>query len=272
MGEFEGGDEAGLLVQAAEVTDKVDNGILFLEGFIGQGVIEVIESLFDLVGIVGADMFVISIVQQLQDGVRIGAEFLHIHSSVLLVVGGEVKTGVGAEFLELDLGFEAVLGFHDYVYQFVPVVVPLFDASEVSGAALIVDDEWHNIVAQAFLKEDQSANTAIAVFKGEYLLETDVEVQNVIALDIGLFFVVGDQFCQTGTDLVRVQELAVTGTGCDCPVLAGAHLLPILVHCAGHQNLVKLADELLGQRFHHVVKDVVHAMDMVQNLDDVRHL
>ena len=40
MGEFEGGDEAGLLVQAAEVTDKVDNGVLFLEGFIGQGVIK----------------------------------------------------------------------------------------------------------------------------------------------------------------------------------------------------------------------------------------
>ena len=43
MGEFEGGDEAGLLVQAAEVTDKVDDGILFLEGFIGQGVIEVVD-------------------------------------------------------------------------------------------------------------------------------------------------------------------------------------------------------------------------------------
>ena len=38
MGEFEGGNEAGLLVQAAEDTDKVDDGVLFLEGFIGQGV------------------------------------------------------------------------------------------------------------------------------------------------------------------------------------------------------------------------------------------
>ena len=79
MGEFEGDDKAGLLVQAAEVTDKVDDGVLFLEGFIGQGVVEVIEGLFDFVRIIGADMFVISIVQQLQDGVRIGAEFLHIH-------------------------------------------------------------------------------------------------------------------------------------------------------------------------------------------------
>ncbi len=51
MGEFEGGDEAGLLVQAAEVTDQIDDDILFLEDFIGQGVIEVIEGLFDLVGV-----------------------------------------------------------------------------------------------------------------------------------------------------------------------------------------------------------------------------
>ena len=126
MGEFEGSDEAGLLVQAAEVTDKVDDGVLFLKGFIGQGVIEVVKSLFDLVGIVGANVFVISIVQQLQYGIRIGAEFLHIHGSVLLVVGREVQTAVGVELLEFDLGFEAILGFHHHVYQFVPVGVPFF--------------------------------------------------------------------------------------------------------------------------------------------------
>ena len=51
VGEFEGGDEAGLLVQAAEITGQVDDGVLFLEGFIGQGIIEVIEGLFDLVGV-----------------------------------------------------------------------------------------------------------------------------------------------------------------------------------------------------------------------------
>ena len=70
-------------------------------------------------------------------------------------------------------------------------------------------------------------------------------------------------------DLVRVQELAIPGTGCDGSVLTGAHLLPILVNSAGHQEVVELADKLLGQRFHHVVKDIVHAMDMVQHLDHV---
>ena len=88
MGEFEGDDEAGLLMQAAEVTGQVDNGVYFFEGLIGQGAIEVVEGLFDLVGIVGAHMLVIGIVQQFQDCIRIRAEFLHFHSSVLLVVCG----------------------------------------------------------------------------------------------------------------------------------------------------------------------------------------
>ena len=37
MGEFKGGDKAGLLVQAEEVTDKIDDGVLFLKGFAGWG-------------------------------------------------------------------------------------------------------------------------------------------------------------------------------------------------------------------------------------------
>ena len=73
MGEFEGGDEARLLVQAAEVADQIYNGVLLLKGFIGQGVIEVVKCLFDLVGVVGAHVLVIGIVQQFQDSVSIGA-------------------------------------------------------------------------------------------------------------------------------------------------------------------------------------------------------
>ena len=88
---------------------------------------------------------------------------------------------MGVEFLELDLGFEAVLGFHYHVHQFVPVNLPFLDATEVTGAAFIVDDEGHHIVAQAFLKEDQSTHTTVAVLEGEDLLEPDVEIQDMIS-------------------------------------------------------------------------------------------
>ena len=78
--------------------------------------------------------------------------FLHIHSSVLRVVCRQVQTGVGVELLEFDLGFEAVLGFHHHVHQFVPVGVSFLDTTEITGAAFVVYDEGHDIVAQAFLE------------------------------------------------------------------------------------------------------------------------
>lgn len=46
---------------------------------------------------------------------------------------------MGVEFLEFDLGFEAVLGFHDYIHQFVAVIVPFLDSPEVAAAAFAVD-------------------------------------------------------------------------------------------------------------------------------------
>ena len=96
-----------------------------------------------------------------------------------------------------------------------------------------------------------------------------MKIQDMISLDVGLLFIAGDQFCQTGMDFVRVQELAIPGPGCDGAVLAGAHLLFVLVYGASHQEVMELADKLLGQGFHHVVKDTVHAMDVVQHLDHI---
>ena len=66
MGEFEAEaeavDEAGLLVEATEVADHVDDFVFLLESFTGHRVVEFIKCLFDLIGIVGTDMFVIGIV------------------------------------------------------------------------------------------------------------------------------------------------------------------------------------------------------------------
>lgn len=85
VGEFEGGDEAGLLVQAAEVTDQIDNDILFLEGFIGQGVIEVVKGLLDLLGVLVAVQLVIGATEHSKNCVGIVAEvcllFLYLQSS-----------------------------------------------------------------------------------------------------------------------------------------------------------------------------------------------
>ena len=42
--------------------------------------------------------------------------------SIFRIVSRQVEAGVGVEFLEFDLGLEAVLGFHHHIYQFVPVI------------------------------------------------------------------------------------------------------------------------------------------------------
>ena len=108
------------------------------------------------------------------------------------------------QFEVFMLGFKFSLELFRYRHQHTWIVIPFGDAVIVGCPALVVDDEWHNIVAQAFLKRNESTNTTVSVFKGEDLLEADVEVQNVITLDLGLLFVAGDQLCQTGMDLIRV--------------------------------------------------------------------
>ena len=67
-------DEAGLLVEATEVADRVDDFVFLLESFTGHRVVEFIKCLFDLIGIVGTDMFVIGIVQEFQNSVGIVTE------------------------------------------------------------------------------------------------------------------------------------------------------------------------------------------------------
>ena len=62
-------DEAGLLVEATEVADGVDDLIFFLKGFAGHGLIEFVEGLLDLVGVCIAVQFVIGTTEHSPNGV-----------------------------------------------------------------------------------------------------------------------------------------------------------------------------------------------------------
>ena len=111
--------------------------------------------------------------------------------------------------------------------------MPLLDTTEVSRSALVVDDKRHNAVAKAFLKQNESANTAIAVLKGEYLLEPDMEIQDVIPLNFGLVLIACDQLSQTGMDLPCRQQLTVPGPRCDRPILARPNLITVSIYRPG---------------------------------------
>ena len=64
-----------MLVEAAKAAGNVDDLIFFFfEGFTGYKVVKFVKYLFDLVSIVEADVFVICVVQELQNSVGIGAK------------------------------------------------------------------------------------------------------------------------------------------------------------------------------------------------------
>ena len=60
----------------------------------------------------------------------------------------------------------------------------------ICAPVFVVDDEWDDLVSEAFLHHDQSAEAAIPVFKGMDSFESDVEVQDVSQLHffLGLIF------------------------------------------------------------------------------------
>ena len=90
------------------------------------------------------------------------------------------KTGLlRRESLQLDLGFKPVLSLHHHINHLEPIIMPFFDSAQVPGPPLVIDDERHNTVAQAFLEHDQSANTAIAVFKRKNLLKPLISTKMV---------------------------------------------------------------------------------------------
>ena len=58
------------------------------------------------------------------------------------------------QHLQLNLGIEAALGFHHNFTQDARIIVPLPDALQVPAAALIVQDEGHDLMPQTFLEHD----------------------------------------------------------------------------------------------------------------------
>ena len=56
--------------------------------------------------------------------------------------------------LMLDLLLETLLGFKTGIEQGGSVYIPLTDAFEVFCAVLIINDEWHDLVAQTLFEHE----------------------------------------------------------------------------------------------------------------------
>ena len=91
--------------------------------------------------------------------------------------------------------------------------MPFLDAAQVSGPALVVDDEGYATMAQALLHHDQPAEAAVAVFEGMDMFEADMEVQDVpkVVFFLGLIFL--NQSVELLGDLLRGKTILMwTGT------------------------------------------------------------
>ena len=73
-------------------------------------------------------------------------------------------------------------------------MVPLFKAAVVEQLQIVLNNEGDNIVLQALLKEDQSANTAISVLEGMYTFKSYMESYDVLKGLRGQLIVTCQQF------------------------------------------------------------------------------
>lgn len=66
-------------------------------------------------------------------------------------------------------------------------IVPFFQSSIIKHFQIILDNEWNNIIFQAFLEHNQSSHTTIAILKWMNTFKLHMKIQNIVK---GLFFLV----------------------------------------------------------------------------------
>lgn len=95
--------------------------------------------------------------------------------------------------LQSDLCLETHLGFHADIHKDAAILVPTADALQISGTALVVNDEWCYTVSETFFEHEKSTNAAVAIFKWADTFELYMKIQDLVKADIFLGFVFFDQ-------------------------------------------------------------------------------
>ena len=90
------------------------------------------------------------------------------------------------EALQGDLSLETHLGFHTDIHQDTAVLVPLADAIQIAGAALIVDDKGRDFLTEAFFEHEQSSDATVAVFKWADTFKLYMEIQDLVKANVFL--------------------------------------------------------------------------------------
>lgn len=118
--------------------------------------------------------------------------------------------GLVFDFKVIQQGFVLILGCEAGVCQVFVDFAPVAQASVVEQLQLICDDEWYNVVCEAFLEHDESSDAAVAVLEWVDVFELAVEAYDVIkGLDFDAF-VTHQQFLHLVVHIFRLAGFFAT--------------------------------------------------------------
>lgn len=174
--------------------------------------------------------------------------------------------------LGVDHVLETLLGFEAGSGEDAAVKIPEAEALQVGGAALIVQNEGNDAVAQALLEHQKSSDPTIPVIKGADALKAHVEVQDLQQSHFLQMLILTQKLAHLGIDILgcRGFQLAqIVGCGAVRP---DAALATALGEGAVEHQIVKPLDVGLGQRLGGGVNDVIHAEHVVGGFNEVIYL
>lgn len=170
------------------------------------------------------------------------------------------------QLTQLHFLFEPCLGVGYGFLQDLRVFIPGLEALEVGGSGFVGEDEGADVVAEAFLQEDDAACAAVVVVEGADAFKLDVEAQEPVQVGREAF-VVPDEVCQGPGDLLWGQAeggrggTVFTDAGFSADVGAGA---------VGQQAVIA-ADQIGRQRLGDGVHGLPDAGKVVHRFDQVVH-
>lgn len=171
--------------------------------------------------------------------------------------------------LQGDLSLEAHLGFHAHIHQNTAVLVPLADAVQIAGAALIIDDKRHDLVPEALLEHQQAPDATIAILEGMDALEPNMEIENLMKADILLCLVFFEQLIDGCGDLGGWWSLAELGCGGSLAISGDDGSMALVAAGLAEQGGLQLLDKSLRQRLHGAGEDHIHTEEVIARFDDV---
>lgn len=161
------------------------------------------------------------------------------------------------------------MGFDADIHQNIGIIVPAPDAIQITGAALVVDDEGNDAMPEAFFENDQSAYTPVAIFVGADTFKLYMEVQYIFKVNGLLRLVFLDQIRHRSTDLCGRRSFSEL-LRCGCFAISDRSRSVAAVLAAVTEKLcLQPIDEGLCQRLHCVGQDRINAEKMVSGFYDI---